>query len=113
MAITYKWAFGQAETQNKLGLVDVITIIPWILSATDGVRTVSRDSRIALPDPDPAKFVALKDVTEPLVTKWVEEAPAVELAYIKALLAAEFLRAAPAAPVATAVKPLPFNVVKP
>lgn len=108
MAITYKWQFGPAETQDKLGLIDVITIVPWTLTASDGERTFNRSSRIALPDPDPQAFVPLKDVTEEMVTQWVEGAPAVELPYIRALLAAEFLRPA-STPAITTKKDFPFN----
>jgi hypothetical protein len=91
-----------------MGLDDVVTVVPWTLTASDGARTFTYGSRLALPDPDPQAFIPFAKLTEDVVCKWVEESPSLDMDYIKASLAAEFARKTAPPPVSTAYKKLPF-----
>jgi hypothetical protein len=72
MAITYTWSFGQFDTiPNKNGLTDVVAVIHWKLTATDGVHSASNYGSVRLADPTSSTFVPYASITKALATQWV------------------------------------------
>ena len=72
MAITYTWTFGQFDTlPNKNGLTDVVSVIHWKLTATDGVHTAANYGTVRLADPTAATFVPYASITKTLAIQWV------------------------------------------
>lgn len=76
MAITYTWQILEliVETNENNELKDVVSQIKWQLKATDDTDGLSHltSGREQLDPPESLKFVAFEDLTEELVTGWLE-----------------------------------------
>jgi hypothetical protein len=107
--INYSWKF-RAEVAEVGGLEDVIKVVAWTLTASDGVREVETSSRLGFPDPDPKNFVPFEALTQETLVQWVETNPAIDLPKLKEDLAAELAKDPAPAPVVLSPKTLPFDV---
>jgi hypothetical protein len=73
MAITYTWNVNTMDAApSEDGLTDVVKVIHWRLTATDGTYTADAYSTVSLGAPDPAHFTNFNDLTEAEVISWVE-----------------------------------------
>lgn len=73
MSITYTWNVNTMDTAPALdGLSDVVRVIHWRLTATDGVNSVDTYSTVSLDAPDANNFTAFNTLTEAQVISWVE-----------------------------------------
>jgi len=59
-----------APSEN--GLTDVVKVIHWRLTATDGTNTADVFSTLPLDTPDAENFTAFSELTEAQVISWVE-----------------------------------------
>ena len=73
MSITYTWnvnTMDVAPTDNNLN--NVVKVIHWRLTATDGTHIADSFSTLSLETPDSENFVEFDDLTEQEVIQWVE-----------------------------------------
>lgn len=79
MAITYKWNVNTMDVAPSAdGLNDVVKVIHWRLSATDGQYNADSYSTVSLETPDSENFTAFDALTEEQVIAWVESKVDVE-----------------------------------
>lgn len=73
MSVTYTWNVKTMEAApSQDGLADVVKVVHWRLTATDGTNTVDAYSTVSLDTPDPGNYTAFADLTEAQVISWVE-----------------------------------------
>ena len=60
------------KTEEK-GLTDVVKSIDWEYTGTDGSIVVKERGQQEVPEPNPASFIATKDLTKVIVTKWLTD----------------------------------------
>lgn len=75
MAILYTWEISNLKVEvNNNGLKDVVTEIRWILKATDDQdgTTVQTNGVEKLDPPESLKFISFEELTEEIVTGWLE-----------------------------------------
>jgi hypothetical protein len=79
MAITYKWNVNTMDVAPSAnGLSDVVKVIHWRLSATDGQYYTDSYSTVSLDAPDAENFTSFDSLTEEQVIAWVESKVDVE-----------------------------------
>lgn len=75
MAITYDWIFNPLTVKPADGsLTDIVIMIDWRRTATDGTYAASCYGQIALRPADPSTFTPFADLTKVQVQGWVEAA---------------------------------------
>jgi hypothetical protein len=75
MTIEYKWVFPTLEVTYSVGeLQNVVTVVHWILTATDGQYSDRLYGSAAVGTPTPEAFVSYEDLTEEEVISWVTTA---------------------------------------
>ena len=73
MAIEYKWIIVQLDTKPKEdGLQDVVSVVHWRRSATDGTYSSESYGAMACATPSSTDFTAYPDLTEAQVESWLE-----------------------------------------
>jgi len=73
MSTTYTWNVNTMDTApSQDGLSDVVKVIHWRLTASDGVNSVDTYSTVSLDAPDASNFTAFDTLTEAQVISWVE-----------------------------------------
>ena len=73
MAITYTWNVNTMDAApSEDGLTDVVKVVHWRLTATDGTYTADTYSTVGLDTPSPDHFTSFNDLTEAQVISWVE-----------------------------------------
>lgn len=73
MSTTYTWNVNTMDTApSEDGLSDVVKVIHWRLSATDGTHIAESYSTVSLDAPDAGSFTAFASLTEAQVIAWVE-----------------------------------------
>lgn len=93
MATVYTWNVNTMDTApSEDGLSDVVKVIHWRFSATNGTHTAETYSTLSLEAPDAENFTAFADLTEAQVIAWVESKLDVES--MKASLDAQLERLA-------------------
>lgn len=74
MAITYNWIFNPLTVKPVEGsLTDVVVLVDWRRTATDGTYHAQCYGQVSLGPPNPAAYTPFADLTEAQVTQWVEE----------------------------------------
>jgi hypothetical protein len=75
MAITYDWIFNPLTVKPADGsLTDIVIMIDWRRTATDGTYAASCYGRVAIGPADPSTFTPFADLTKAQVQGWVEAA---------------------------------------
>lgn len=73
MAVTYTWNVNTMDAApSEDGLTDVVKVVHWRLTASDGVHSVDAYSTVSLDSPDPEHYTAFADLTQEQVISWVE-----------------------------------------
>ena len=73
MSVVYTWNVKTLEAApSEDGLSDVVKIVHWRLTASDGVNSVDAYSTVSLDAPDPEHYTTFADLTEAQVISWVE-----------------------------------------
>ncbi len=73
MSITYTWNVNTMDTApSEDGLANVVKVVHWRLSATDGTHTAETYSTVSLDAPAAGSFTAFESLTEAQVIAWVE-----------------------------------------
>lgn len=73
MAITYTWDVNTLDTAvSEDGLENVVKIIHWRLSATDGTYKAESYSTVSLDPPSADNFTNFNSLTEEQVIAWLE-----------------------------------------
>ena len=75
MTTTYNWTVVQMQAYPEMdGEADVVFVVHWVLSATDGTYTGSVYGSVGVTlDPD-AAFVPYASLTQAQVISWVQDA---------------------------------------
>ena len=60
------------RTTSINGLDDAVKEVSWTLTGTEGGQTFDLPQNTVLGDPDPDNFLLLQNLTQELVTSWVE-----------------------------------------
>ena len=111
MAIKYAWSFPTplevAETEGKFE--NIVKVVSWVLTATDGERSETLSNRLGMDPPDPADFTPFEKLIEAEIIDWVENNPALDIPALKAELAARFDVPEPVEPPATVTMAAPFQ----
>jgi len=71
MANTYTTTVTSLETATVNGLDNVVVVINWQISGTDGTNTVSYNGSNVIGAPDPTNFVAYFSLTQAQVLAWI------------------------------------------
>lgn len=72
--MTYEWTFGDLTCYKEYeGQVDVVSGIPWTLTATDGAHSASDFSTVVVQYNAGDPFIAFADLTKANIEGWVEE----------------------------------------
>lgn len=72
MAITYDWIFNPLTVKPAEGsLTDVVVLVDWRRTATDGQYSADVYSQVSLGPPNPLDFTAFFDLTKTQVQGWV------------------------------------------
>jgi hypothetical protein len=104
MAVEYKWLIVQLETKPQEGdLQDVVSIVHWRRSATDGIYFIDECSTMGCATPSATDFTAYPDLTKEQVETWLNEGTDVEAIDARLLQAIENLKNPP-----IVVLPLPW-----
>lgn len=75
MAITYDWIFNPLSVKPADGsLTDIVIMIDWRRTATDGTYAASCYGQVAIGPADPSTFTPFADLTKAQVQGWVETA---------------------------------------
>ena len=70
----YEWSFGNLTCFKEYeGQVDVVSGIPWTLTATDGAYSASDFSTVVVSYSVGDPFIAFADLTKANIEGWVEE----------------------------------------
>lgn len=88
MAATFNWTFSLFEkAPSEGGLIDVVKVIHWRLTAVDGDFSAESYGTSALENPDPDNFLAYDDITK----QWAIDAVSatMNVAALEAALQAE------------------------
>ena len=73
MAITYDWIFNTLTVKPAEGsLTDVVVLVDWRRTATDGEYNASCYGQVNLGPPDPSAYTPFTDLTKDEVTEWVQ-----------------------------------------
>lgn len=73
MAITYDWIFNPLIVKPMdESLTDVVVLVDWRRTATDGTYHAQCYGQITLGPPNPAAYTPFADLTKAQVTQWVE-----------------------------------------
>lgn len=73
MSTTYTWNVNTMDVAPSADeLTDVVKVIHWRLTATNGVHTAETYSTVSLDAPDAENYTAFADLTEAQVISWVE-----------------------------------------
>jgi hypothetical protein len=73
--MTYEWTFEDLTIYKEHeGQVDVVSGIPWTLTATDGDHSASDFSTVVVQYQAGDPFIAFADLTKANIEGWVEEA---------------------------------------
>ena len=73
--MTYEWSFGDLTCFKAYeGQVDVVSGIPWTLTAIDGAHSASDFSTVVVSYSAGDPFIAFADLTKANIEGWVEEA---------------------------------------
>lgn len=73
MAITYDWIFTSLIVKPiQESLVDVVVLVDWRRTATDGTYHAQCYGQVSLGPPNPAAYTPFADLTKAEVTQWVE-----------------------------------------
>jgi hypothetical protein len=71
--VEYKWSFGPMEVAPVEGKFEnVVKVVPWTLTATDGERSEAMSGNCELPPPDASDFTPFEKLTEAEVVEWIE-----------------------------------------
>lgn len=72
MAITYDWIFNPLTVKPAEGsLTDVVVLVDWRRTATDGQYGADVYGQVSLGPPNPADFTTFDDLTKSQVQGWV------------------------------------------
>lgn len=78
MASVYSWSFpvldvvfNEIDPVTKQAVQNVVSIVNWVYTATDGSYSASQYGAVALPPPG-EPFIAYEDLTPEIVQGWVE-----------------------------------------
>ena len=75
MAIEYTWQFSSLDVTYAVDeLENVVTVVHWRLTATEGQHTASTYGASGVGSPTPEAFVSYEDITEEEVIEWVTTA---------------------------------------
>lgn len=75
MEITYDWIFNPLTVKPAEGsLTDVVVLVDWRRTATDGQYSADVYGQVSLGPPNPLDFTAFSDLTKVQVQGWVEAA---------------------------------------
>ncbi len=75
MAITYDWIFNPLTVKPADGsLTDIVIMIDWRRTATDGTYAASCYGQVVIGPADPSTFTPFADLTKVQVQGWVEAA---------------------------------------
>lgn len=73
MPITYTWNVNTMDAApSEDGLINVVKVVHWRLSATDGAYHAETYSTVSLDSPDPSNFKPFNELTEAEVISWLE-----------------------------------------
>lgn len=73
MAIAYGWIFNLLTVKPAEGsLTDVVVLVDWGRTATDGTFAAQCYGQVNLGPPDPSAYIPFADLTEAEVTEWVQ-----------------------------------------
>jgi hypothetical protein len=73
MAIEYKWIIHQLECiPSKDGFSNIVNMIHWRYSGTDGEYSADTYGSVALETPEEDSFIDFNDLTEETVIGWIE-----------------------------------------
>ena len=87
MTTTYNWSFPAFDTAPlEDGVANVVKVVHWRLSATDGDNTAESYGTASMEPPEPV-FTAFEDLTKETVEGWV--AAVIDVDAVKATLVAQ------------------------
>lgn len=106
MPVTYTWSIKKLTTINSDLYQDVVQVIDWEVSGSDGTNAASSSGSTAVPFPVNG-FVNYADLTEEEVIKWVQDSlPELRMNEITGTIAAKLNQ------LSSQEKPLPWASVK-
>jgi len=74
MAIAYDWIFNPLTVKPAEGsLTDVVFLVDWRRTATDGTFSAQCYGQVSLGPPNPANYTPFSDLTKAQVTQWVQD----------------------------------------
>jgi hypothetical protein len=101
----FTWNFPQfVVNPQQNNLKNVVVVINWICTGTDGTNTSSASGSVKLGEPNPAEFIPYQDITQEMAASWV--ASLISVPGVEAQIAAQI--AALSIPVIQSQSP-PFN----
>lgn len=73
MAINYDWMLNPLTVKPVEGsLADVVVLVDWRRTATDGTFVAQCSGQVNLGPPDPSAYTPFADLTQAQVTQWVQ-----------------------------------------